>query len=688
MDKRLLHTAQILTAVVLALPVAGYCVPGALTWGIHFLTFLSPLWLVLYCSAACAGMFLMTRKGAEKLLSRAAALTSEKPFLVLLLLVCLFVAAALLFRVRVPLLGDSFLVLNIFENTAKGLHPLGGLYHSPLSMYFFYFFISLFGSAAYPSALDAFLAGEILLGAGVVAAVFFIVRTVVSDPKVTVPALLLLLCAPFMQVFFGYVEVYAVIVFFFVLFILASVLGLEGKAPFALVAVLFLLMVFAHYLSGMFFPALLYVAVQEYKRRGLGPLAIGVLAAALVACVAMALVGFQLDRFIPRESYSHFLTPWETHDGYQAYTLFSLLHMVDLLNLLVFLAPGACCLFLLLIWQAGGARPLLASKHAMFFAFCAVPYVLLVFMTKFDLGMAKDWDVAATYVPALSLAALACVGCLPPEVRPRVVSLMAFLTIMTSLPWFGLNATTHENISRIKTLMDGRTVARNGLYQTTFHLSMAALYRKDADEMIRLWDGYVTRFPEDGRGYQKLAKAYLELGAGGTTGAVQTFERWLTLEPENASVRGEYANFCLSAGVTYFNAGDLEHARELYTRALTVSPGMPGAYNNLGLVYAARNDYDSAASMYLNAIHADPAYALAYKNMGSVLIVRGNPGKAVQYLEKAAALSPSSPRVFEQLAAAYLALNDEEKTVGAFRKAAALGSDVARQYLSEKGLSW
>src|SRR5207237_243522 len=77
---------------------------------------------------------------------------------------------------------------------------------------------------------------------------------------------LLLIALPYIQFFFGYVELYAVILFLLSAYILVSVLYLRNKIPFYLVPFIFTLLFLSHYLNALLGLSILYLAVVEFKR--------------------------------------------------------------------------------------------------------------------------------------------------------------------------------------------------------------------------------------------------------------------------------------------------------------------------------------------------------------------------------------------------------------------------------------
>lgn len=84
--------------------------------------------------------------------------------------------------------------------------------------------------------------------------------------------------------------------------------------------------------------------------------------------------------------------------------------------------------------------------------------------------------------------------------------------------------------------------------------------------------------------------------------------------------------------------GDLEGARHLYEKMLTIQPNLAIAHNNLGLTLKALEDFAKATASYQRAIQLQPDYAEAHQNLGVVLLKQGKIGESLQAFRRAIAL--------------------------------------------------
>ena len=330
MDRRYLYITLLFSICLTGLHIVGYFFPTALTWGFHFLGFLSPLYFILFLSLAFILILYSLTGKFDHLLQWSSTIFSEKPAAFFSIVVIFFIIATFVFQVKVPLLGDGFVIINNLDNTLRGVHLLGGLYHEPLSMSYLYLFVQLLGVAKFPAVLDAFLLGEIFLGIGFIIITYFIVRNLFDEPRIQMLSFTFLIGTPYMQLFFGYVEIYPVVLFFVALFVLVLVLASKEKIPFYLVLPVFSVLVYAHYLSLMFGIGVVYICYLEYRNHGIKNILIGLAFVLLVTLIVLIAINFDFVRLIPRIPHAHYLSFWETTDSYQAYTLFSGLHLINL----------------------------------------------------------------------------------------------------------------------------------------------------------------------------------------------------------------------------------------------------------------------------------------------------------------------------------------------------------------------
>ncbi|HUL60456.1 MAG TPA: tetratricopeptide repeat protein [Anaeromyxobacteraceae bacterium] len=105
--------------------------------------------------------------------------------------------------------------------------------------------------------------------------------------------------------------------------------------------------------------------------------------------------------------------------------------------------------------------------------------------------------------------------------------------------------------------------------------------------------------------------------------------------PASAST-ADRAREVLRDGAAFLAEGNFEAARRRFLEAIQVDPGVPEAYNGVGVTYRMRNDLARALDWYKKALAVDPDFGDAYYNMACVYSMRGERELALRYLQIAA----------------------------------------------------
>ncbi|TAK65605.1 MAG: hypothetical protein EPO24_02300, partial [Bacteroidetes bacterium] len=470
---------------VIGIHVVGYFVPSGLTWGFNFFAFLPSYVLIAYAALGIAVILFLRSELASAWFDRAAYYFEQYPWLVLLVVCGIFTGCAFVFQVQVPLLGDSFIIIKNYDNEFFGAKELW-MFRSPMAVHYFSLIMQMFEWTQYPAMLSAFLVGEIVLGIGFILCLFLTVKNFFTDSKTQLTAFLFLTCMPYMQIFFGYVEVYAVLLFALALFFLAVALYRNRRLPFIIVAIAFIYMALAHMMTMFLAPMMLYLTFLEVRSKGV-KVTLLTIAGILILCFALfAALGFDLGKIVNLAPYSNFLTILNAKAPYQAYALFSVYHLTELLNAFLLTAPLS---LLLLVVSIGTKKQQLFQQPLTLMMFIAViPLLLFIAVAKFDLGMAKDWDIVASLMFVVSLSSIVFVFLENSSIALKSVQMATVTMALTSLPWFYLNSTVEENIHRTESFQDTRVVSPEGYYLATIHLAAHYMNVKDMSNLTRVME--------------------------------------------------------------------------------------------------------------------------------------------------------------------------------------------------------
>lgn len=625
------------SALVGTLYLLGGLFPGALNWGFHFLGFLPWHHTMLYGATLVWLLYFVLRAHPEELIAPLAKKYQATPWQIFFGTVFIMICSAVLLRVRAPLLGDGFYLIKNYYEAAQGTSPLYPR-DEPLATYYYPVFFRLIGLSSFEGFLNSFLVADILLGAGFIFNAFMITKTMFTEDSHRILAFVFLLALPYMELFFGYVETYPVVLFALSLFINTAVSYLHQKTPFWVIPPVFLVMCLTHYLSSLLIFSLLYLAYTELKRKRVAQVAAGFGIAALLGVGLLSAIDFDIEKFTSWVPYSHLLSILESSDPLenyaQAYTLFSPFHFIDIANLLVLL--GAAPLFIVLNTLRKNRLALSLSPLTRFLTTAIVPFGLILFLIKFDLGAARDWDVFSPYFFLLALLAACFMFRLTDAPAVRSYALIILISLTNSFVFYYLNADTEPSIRRFASFFDNRTLSQNGFYGASLQLALYYHQVADINEPVRIWKTYAELFPADERGYQNIIN---NLSRPGQEAEVfRTYAQWFARDPEHPSVKQRFEAFCLSTGNRFFEKGDLSSAAAYYQHALQIDSTNPRSYNNLGSVFAEQHHYDLAIVMFEKAIALDSSYADALHNLGDAYIDSGSRRRGLSFLQRAARL--------------------------------------------------
>jgi tetratricopeptide (TPR) repeat protein len=631
---------QAASACCFALTLSGAALPGALSWGFHGLAYLPQLAIPAYIILFAVAFWGVRRGSIDRLMIRGSQFMDRSPRLFFLAAVSLFLAAALCFRVRVSLLGDSFTLLYNFRDFARGASYLAP-WHEPLSMWVIYPAVKALGSLEYPDVAWSFVIMEAISGVVFLAVIFLLVREIFHSPHARLTAFLLCGFMPYMIFFFGYIETYTPALLLLAIFTLVSIKILNRTLPFQVLPTVYVLTTLSHYVLGILGFTVCYCAYREYRESGLRRLVIGFGAAAVVGLAILAAVGFNADLIINSSPISHFLSlssavsPVNAYS--QAYTMFSVFHLVDLANYLLLMCP-LCGVVIIIGWVAERKHLVPEVPVRRWFAIALLPVGGLLFVSKLEQGLCSDWDVFAAAFLLVALAAVVVLSQKENAARVRAASALVVFTFLQSLLWMTLNSMPDPAVRRFEALSDHRIVSHLGDYTHTLRLFRYFNESGDTTGQVLVWMDYIERHPGDPRSYQnaiEVRKAYFPFDFTTTSGI---YERWMSVDPDNDSLRKNYASFCNDAGTYYYREQTLDTAGIFFERSVGLDSNSAHALNNLGSVLAQRDELEEARKLFQRAIAKDSLYSDAAYNLGTVLIDEGEKAEGMAYIRHSAEL--------------------------------------------------
>ena len=447
-----------------------------------------------------------------------------------------------------------------------------------------------------------------------------------------------LLTAGYIQLFFGYVENYALYMPGLLLYLYLGLRTCKDRAPLFLPALLLGLLLALHRGFLVFGPSLFYLAYRVFRsRQGRIPPWKNVLeTTAALGCVPasgllfLTVSGVGVHDYFLRAGGSHFL-PLIDDPGFLAqYRIFSLTHIVDWLNQQLLVAPAACMALFLL-------RKKDLSHHP-FLAFCTVLPLFFSSIGNPELGAFRDWDAWSLPAPPFTLwvAALALNRIRDGTDLSRGAFLLCGAAALHSCVWVGMNSSAAAAEARF------------------VHLTERLRVGASVDAWMAV--GNVRR----------QEKRY--------EGALHAYKQARDADPANP-------NRWLLVGATYWEMGQSDNAIEFYKKAQELQPDLPIPYMNLGLAYREIKQFDKAFYYTRKAIALDPDLTAAHLNLGAIYRETGQLKEAIETLETAVALRPQHATSRAHLGAAYRDAGRLDDAVEQLSSAIALQPDHLVAYV-------
>ncbi|TAK62717.1 MAG: hypothetical protein EPO24_04705 [Bacteroidetes bacterium] len=642
MTNKYLVASIVFTLLLVGLHVLGFLEPSCLNWGFHFLGFLPTEIFFIYLALSFV-VTLFAIKGKGTFVSTLASFMENAPLKFLGIAVVLFVALSFLLKIEAPMWGDGSFIVRNFSEALRGISPLY-LRNEPLSTQYYFLFVTLFQTTSYAAFLQAFWIATVITGIGFVIVAFYLSRNLTEEPRSKLLIFLLLCSGPYMQLFFGYVETYSMVALSVSLYVLVSILFLKRKISFVWVALVFFIQGVSHYLTMLFFPSFMFLAYKEWKNNGLQNVTLG--AGIIGAGILMTLWLADFNTYVlasaaPHKHYLSFSPSTEQFESESlAYTFFSLYHVIDIFNIVVFFASGG--LFLLGMALLRDRFSLWQHQLTRFFSIALLPVIVFICFVKFDLGAAKDWDVIAPLFSMLyAFAGWAYLQ--RTESNPtRVLNVVIIITMLNSLVWCYFNTSAEAGVQRTYSLLDKRNLSQFGHYAASLHLAQYYHQVKNNAPVAGLWQQYSRKFPHDRRGYLNTITNIESIYHNDYDRVNEIYEAWFKADTVDYATIEQYANFCMKAGNYFFEKEIMEKAKQYYQKVLIVNPFSSRAVNNVGSVYAMQDSTLQAIVHFRRAIELDSLYGDALYNLGVALETIGNNNEGKMYIERAASLGNSA----------------------------------------------
>jgi putative inorganic carbon (HCO3(-)) transporter len=223
----------------------------------------------------------------------------------------------------------------------------------------------------------------------------------------------------------------------------------------------------------------------------------------------------------------------------------------------------------------------------------------------------------------------------------------AKLAFERAIDWRGYDHKYHRMLGQVELAMGRNESARDALQRSQqLHPNNAPALQLLGESLFRLGQlgaseeltRHLTRLkPLDVEGYRLLA-----LARRGNRKHMEAVDAW----KQALSFRRQDPSLVASLGFEYAQAGKLEEALAVLTRAATLRPGDGVVQGNLGGVYLGLGQYSEAKESLTRALIWAPENASQWQaNLAHVHLAEGNLVAALDAAEAAIALDPRNERL-------------------------------------------
>ena len=630
-------------------------------WGVHALAFY-PAWLRV--GVTLLGLVLILPSVSAAVTSRVRlpfAFSGKRPSVRYGLYGLSAVLALVLFwtfRAQTHLLGDG--ALWVRELTG----PLGRLASEPLTIALVRFLYDIRDGQGEADAETVYRAVSWACGLLFVFATLATARVVGRNGRERAIVALFLLTLGTVEIFFGYVEHYAPVAVATLLYLCLGVYALERGLPLAVPAGVLGVACAFHFVGLALLPSFGVLVFQACRTRGgcgralLQSAAFPAVFTGLL--LATGFLGFQED--ISRLDILSRLVPlWGGDAFWRPHTLFSVVHLADVLNAHLLSVPMAgllCVCLAATLWQW------IAWQDACLVFLGASAAGCLGVMGFFnpEIGAFRDWDLfGLSSIPVALLGAYLLTRSVGPEAQRQAAWTVTVVSALHLIPWVGVNADAGRALRRVETVLrDGGRLsahARGASYD-----ELRGYYERQGNKALALRAARraVDAHSEHPRYLNNVVRLMRETGRVDRTESV--LQEVVKTTPKSASAHLELARF-------YREQGRLQAASEAARAAVRLDPNSAAARAEMGVVLHDMGRSPEAAAELERAVALDAEDAWAYHMLGMAYGKMGRVGKSIAAFQKASALDTTSAEVWVNLGVASYLGRRLDESEQAFRRA-------------------
>ena len=642
-------------AAVLSVYLAASFFPSRYLWGVDwwgYYPIIVPLVLFGLGLLAAAGSIILNRRPEPE--------TGNQNGGYFWIAATVWVAAGLLFyllRVQTHFLGDGYNLLSSYE---KGIHLIKttgwgeSLMHIKLK--------TLLGGDNLKDSLASFRIISIGSGLGFTAAVLYAAGRLFERRPDRCLFVLGLLSSGYMLLFFGYVEYYSCFVAAVGIFTLSGIMALRGLAGRWVVLPGLVLAVFCHVFGLLLIPGALYIFLSNSKLSRWFE-SINLKLRRLLLLVVLIAGGVVFYDYYRESLFFQFslLPLFENRFTLAGYTLFSGLHLFDMVNLAMVLVPALPLLVVLLFSES--FRKLLKQPVYRFLFILMVVSGIAVFMLDPNLGMPRDWDffAFAGIYPAVFLFYFLFDDKFRKKGFVAVAVLAVSLNLLALAPRLVSQNVPETMIPRYETYLE-----QNSQIEHEGRFYLMEYYKRAGDTASENQQHVIWRSKNvEGKLVEEGLKYYRQQLY---SNALKNFRAAVLHNPCHAPAYNDI-------GLCFLRFKQYDSALQYMKIAYAFNPSKVPILVNLGTAYVYLREYDKAEEILLRAINITDTILEPRLLLMDLYLARNEKDKFLPHLLIAGAREDAPQRIIRMLADYYLENKDYGRAVIYYRKALEKGLD-------------
>jgi tetratricopeptide (TPR) repeat protein len=352
-----------------------------------------------------------------------------------------------LIRTRTYAYGDGYNIIGGMVN--RGL--IAPIYNGVCV--FWTAMAEIFGITTEPQSIK--LLSAISIASGIILIYFACkcLNLLAANPKVHPITFLLAITSGFMVLFTGYIEAYSIVTAWLCIYLYYSLRVIKNQTRLRTAILIFIIGVFWHFWFIAFLPSL--IMLINHKKQTLPNMIIA-------ALTGLYVVGIYIGGLIIKRGEYELTIPMIANEATR-YTVFSLDHLIDYLNVLIIVGPAIPIIALIAMISPKRAKMPAQFK---FLAYASIPALAIGFLIDPMMGAMRDWDLLSFFALPLTLFGLAAVFFVCKQVR-MVLAVLIPILILNIVHLGGFVITNYDRDNAIDNIL---RIARNDPhYSAEYH---------------------------------------------------------------------------------------------------------------------------------------------------------------------------------------------------------------------------